>query len=381
MTNFDRIKHRFPNGVVRTEPPFYMAEAIADIPGCLDACMSAELLAGMRAALKNMKLTRVIAMGCGTSFNSCQAVASACHTLLDIPATAYDAFDFCLEGSPEVDASTLAISISHSGETLVTCQAQEKARNLKAFTVGISGDAGSRLARSADLALTDPYGQETPFGKTRSYLSNAFLGILAALATAPSSTQEAFLRNVRQMTGLLRQNMQTWESTARSIATEWSGQTTHYLLTGYGIQKGNADEIGLKIMEVLGESATSFGLEEFMHGPYASFRKDMAIFLFQTDSRSLEKAQMVARGVAISGAKVVVITDQVNAGWPENVKVIGLPQVEAPQQLALFPAAMAAQYMVYFLALSKGMIPDINGFEFHPALRDVVDIFFPPGTH
>ncbi|GAP13074.1 glucosamine 6-phosphate synthetase [Longilinea arvoryzae] len=381
MTNFDRIKNRFPNGEVRTEPPFYMVEAIADIPGCLEACMSADRLDSMRAALQKLKVTRVIAMGCGTSFNSCQAVASACHTLLNIPTAAYDAFDFCLEESPEVDASTLAISISHSGETLITCQAQEKARGLKAFTIGISGDAGSRLARSADLALTDPYGQETPFGKTRSYLSNAFLGILAALATAPAETQGEFLGHARQMTGLLRQNMKTWESAARVIAEEWRGATTHYHLTGYGIQKGNADEIGLKIMEVLGESATSLGLEEFMHGPYASFRKDMGILIFQTDPRSLEKALMVARGVAISGAKGVVITDRVDASWPENVKVIGLPCVEQPRQLALFPAAMAAQYLVYFLALSKGMIPDINGFEFHPELRNVVDIFFPPGTH
>lgn len=357
-----------------------MADAIADIPGCLEACMSAERVGSLRDALKNVKPSRIVAIGCGTSFNSCQAVTSACHTLLGIPTQAFDAFDFNLEESTYVDSSTLVISISHSGETLVTCQAQEKAKRLKAFTIGISGAANSRLARSADLALTDPYTNEIPFGKTRSYLSNAFLGMLAAVMTAPAEIQAEFLSQSGQMVASMRQNMKDWESRSQAIAAQWDQKTTHYLLTGYGMQEVNADEIGLKIMEVLGEGATGFGLEEFTHGPYASFRKEMGIFLFQTDERSLEKALMVANGVAASGAQGIVITEQARAAWPKNVSVIALPHSGMPQ-LAFFPAAMVAQYMVYFLALSKGMIPDINGFDFHPELRDVADIFFPPGTH
>jgi glucosamine--fructose-6-phosphate aminotransferase (isomerizing) len=377
----ERVRAKFPGGVIREKHPFYMADAIRDTPGCLEACLANDFLAPLQVALGGFVPQRIFAVGCGTSYNACQAATTTCQTLLGIPSSAWDAYDFLLDLPPGVDAQALVISVSQSGGSLTTCLAQEKASELGARTVGISGNPASRLAQNAAFALSDPYRLEIPLGKTRSYLSSALLGTLAGMATAAPNVRDEFTRQARATLSALKENMDTWEVQAQSIAADWAERTCHYLLTGFGVHKATADEIGLKLIEVIGESATSFGLEEFMHGVNASFHDDMGIFLFQTDPRTLEKAVRIANGVAMSGAALVVITDHVEAGWPEKAWKMELPSVERGGQLGLFPAAVAAQTLMYFLAIAKGLNPDINGNDIRPELGDIYAYFFPPGTH
>jgi glucosamine 6-phosphate synthetase-like amidotransferase/phosphosugar isomerase protein len=171
------------------------------------------------------------------------------------------------------------------------------------------------------------------------------------------------------------------ERHAAEVAADWANRTNHYILTGFGVQKATADEIGLKIIEVVGESATSFGLEEFTHGPNASFRADMGIFLLQTDERTLEKAVRIANGVVMSEAALLIITDHIDAAWPQKSQLIEVPKIGNGQHFGLFPAAIAAQWVMYYLAIGKGQNPDINGHDKHPELGDIFEFFFPPGTH
>ncbi len=367
----------------RTQEPFYMGDSIKAIPGCLETCLEADLLRTIRKGMQNVKPTRIFLVGCGTSYNACEAVAYICRKVLDLPAEVHDALDFELDTPFGVDAQALVISISHTGQTLATCLASEKAKSLGAFTVGIASNPNSRLIKNASFGLTDPFPHETrPRGKTRSYHTSTLLGMLAALMTASSDTlREDFIAEIKKVAQAIRQNLDEWEKAGRSIAARWAQVTTHYMLAGFGVQKPNADEFGLKIVEVLGEGATNYSLEEFTHGPGASFRKDMGIILFQTDPRSLARCLEIARGVAVSEAQLVVITDAASAAWPEKARVIPLPSLEKAELFGIFPAAAAAQNLLYFLAIAKGLNPDVNCLNIHPELAGVSAIFFPPGTH
>jgi glutamine---fructose-6-phosphate transaminase (isomerizing) len=377
----ERIKAKFPNGVLRTQHPYYMAEAIRDVPGCLSACLAETTLEPARQALTSFDAQRIFTVGCGTSYNACQAVAYNCRTMLGIPAYAYDAHDFYTDLPPQLDSKTLLISISQSGQSLTSCLAQEAGRDRGAMTVGISGNPNSRLARSADVALTDPYGIEFPLGKTRSYQSSAMLGMLAGALPNGAPELNKFLHLARATGGSIRASMDGLEQRGSEVAAAWAGRTNHYILTGFGPQKANADEIGLKIIEVVSEGATALGLEEFTHGPSASFRLDMGIFLMQTDERTLEKAVRIAQGVAMSKAALLVITDHAEASWPETAWKIEIPDTGDGQHFGFFPAAVAAQWVMYYLAIAKGFNPDINGHDQHPELGDIFEYFFPPGTH
>ena len=50
--NLDKLCAKFPGGVLRTEHPFYMADAIRDIPNCLDACISVSILDEIRQTIR-----------------------------------------------------------------------------------------------------------------------------------------------------------------------------------------------------------------------------------------------------------------------------------------------------------------------------------------
>ncbi len=371
-----------PNWEDRTKEPYYMGDSIKAIPECIEACLEDKLLSSIRNGMKKVKPKRIFLVGCGTSYNACESISYTCRKALKIPADVYDALDFELDTPFGVDSNALVISISHTGQTLATCLASEKAKKLGAFTVGISSNPNSRLTKNANFGLADPYTHETrPRGKTRSYHSSTLLGMLAAIMTATQETQDQFVFQSKKVAQVIRQNLDLWEEDARRIASNWAHVTTHYMVAGFGAQKPNADETGLKIVEVLGEGATSYSLEEFTHGPGASFRKDMGIILFQTDPRTLERCLEIAKGVAVSEAQLAVITDATSVAWPEKTNIIKLPYIESAEIFGLFPAAAAAQNLLYFLAIDKGLNPDVNCLNIHPELADVSAIFFPPGTH
>jgi len=377
----EKLKAKFPNGVLRTSPPFYMTDALNDIPGCLDACLADAFIQPLRATLAGQQPNRIFAVGCGTSYNSCLAVAYALQKELGIPAHALDAYDFIQDFPPDLDDRSMVISISESGKSLTTCLAQEESRKKGAYTIGISANPASRLAQNTDLAITDPFLKEFPLGKTRTYLSTALLGILAGVLTSSPSAVDQFIQDVRAMVTELKTFSAKWEDQTEEISQRIGGVISQYMLAGFGIQFANAVEIGLKILEVVGENAVSFQLEEFTHGPSASFRSHTGVILFQTDDRTLEKSVGIAHGVSKSDAKLVIITDDSNAGWPKGAEIIELPTSRNQRILGLFPAALAAQYLMYNLTLAKGMNPDVNGEDIRPELGDIYAHYFPPGTH
>jgi glucosamine--fructose-6-phosphate aminotransferase (isomerizing) len=379
--NNEKLRKKFPDGILRRSHPFYMADAIGQIPDCLTACLSEEIIEYTSNKLDGFSPTAIFAVGCGTSFNACQAVAYCLQNLLKIPVTAYDAYDFELDTPPGINDHTLVIGISESGQSITTCLSLEKSKGLGAFTIGISAFPESRLAKSVDLSLVDPLGHETPLGKTRTYASTALLAMLAGVLTQSKAISKSIIGNIEKTVFEIGNWMGTWQSEAQRIADKLPFTQTRYIITGFGAQKPNADEIRLKVMEVLGESGTSFGLEEFTHGPSACFRSDLTVILLQTDTRTLDKAIRIAKGVAFSQANIVVITDHPEANWPEMASIMSLPAIENSQLFGLFPAAVAAQYLFYYLALKKGLNPDVNLEDRHPELGDIYAFFFPPGTH
>lgn len=377
----ENLKKKFPDGALRDHHPYYMAEAIADIPACLSACLSGENLTHIKQSLGQFKPARIFTIGCGTSYNAAQAAAIILQNELQIPVITMDAFDFELDMPPGVNQEAMVVAISASGQSITTCLSLEKARELGAFTVGVTTDPKSRLSTSAQLALIDPFLHEIPLGKTRTYLSTALLAMLPGILTQETARSEDFIKHFRAVILVIKENLDAWQTTANTIAGKFKSGQTWYIVTGFGAQKANADEIRLKLMEVLGESATSFGLEEFTHGPSAAFGSDLVVIMLQTDERTLEKAVRIAEGVLISEASLIVFTDRPDAGWPEKANVANLPAIENPRLFGLFPAAVACQMLVYYLALKKGLNPDVNLEDINPALGDIYAFFFPPGTH
>ncbi|HEX2981788.1 MAG TPA: SIS domain-containing protein [Anaerolineaceae bacterium] len=369
--NLDQIKQEFPNGVLREAHPFYMYDAIQDIPGCLRACLAPELAEQVASFVKRLSPAQVFAVGCGTSLNSAKVCAYAYRALLGIPALAMDALDFAVEPPLGLNEKALVISFSHSGQTKPTLLAQVLAKQRGAVTMAVSSKVDTALGQAADFAIADPYADEIPYGKTRSYLSAALLGALTAVLKQPQDKAQAFYQAAGEMVAALEAGMPAWEQQAEKLAAQWSPAIDRYMLAGFGLNAVNAEELGLKLLEVLGESSIGFCLEEFIHGPGAGLWENTGVVLFQTDERVLAKTLEIAKGVAASRASLLVVTDRPEAGWPEKTAVIAVPQTPLSQFLTMYPVAVVAQLVLYRLAVQKRVVPDINCRDRNPELMCV----------
>ena len=42
--DIEKLRKKFPEGVIRSHHPYYMSDAIHDIPGCLQACAATSIV-------------------------------------------------------------------------------------------------------------------------------------------------------------------------------------------------------------------------------------------------------------------------------------------------------------------------------------------------
>lgn len=368
MNVFDIVKNDFIKGELRFKHPFHMYDAIHDIPGCLEACLSDEMINTIEMFMNGKTFKNVFFVGCGTSLNSGMIAAAAVRDLFRIPTFAKNAYDFMEEDILEFSAESLVICSSHSGNTASTCMAKDKAKKAGCIVISIIGNPDTKLAEDADLVIVDPYEKENVYGKTRSYLSAALLETLPIIVTRPAGEKATALADAREMVKGIAENISAWEQQVTVISRDWGHRINRFILAGMGILSVNANEISLKILEVLTEPAIGFGLEESVHGPVAAYWPNTGIILFHADNRVTWRTRDIDNAVNASLASDIVITTYPDAGWNEKSAVIGIPK--AKPAWAVYSSAVVAQMIVYYLAVEKGYITDINGKDRNPKTID-----------
>ena len=368
MNVYDIVKDDFINGELRFKHPFHMYDAIHDIPGCLEACLSDEMIKKFADFMKGKTFKNVFFVGCGTSLNSGMIAAAAVRDLFGIPTFAKNGFDFMEEDMVEFSSESLVICSSHSGNTVPTCYAKDKAKKAGCTVISVIGNPNTKLAENADLVIVDPYEKENVYGKTRSYLSAALLETLPVIVTRPAEECAAVIADAKKMVRDIADNMASWDAQTSGIARDWAQRINRYMLAGMGILSVNAVEISLKILEVLTEPAVGFGLEESIHGPVAAYWPNTGIILFHADDRVTWRTKDIDNAVNASLASDIVITTDPDAGWNEKASVIGVPA--AKPAWAVYSSAVVGQLLVYYMAVEKGFVTDINGKDRNPKTID-----------
>ena len=129
----------------------------------------------------NLRTVEFIA--CGSAYYATLAAATLAESLLGIPARCTVASEFRY-APPRLDARTLVIAISQSGETADTLGAVRAARAAGAIVVGIVNSAGSTLTRDATVSVMLQAGPEVSVAATKSYTSQALVAEVVALDLA-----------------------------------------------------------------------------------------------------------------------------------------------------------------------------------------------------
>ena len=108
-----------------------------------------------QSRLRPRGISRVLLVGCGTSYQLAQAAACNFESVCDVPAFAYSAGEFCA-GGVVCDRGALVVGISASGQTAEVAEALQKAATFGARTASLTGDPDSPLARAGGTLLSLP---------------------------------------------------------------------------------------------------------------------------------------------------------------------------------------------------------------------------------
>jgi glucosamine--fructose-6-phosphate aminotransferase (isomerizing) len=264
---------------------------------------------------------------------------------------------------PIVTKGTLFISISQSGETADTLEAQREAKRKGAFTVTICNEENSTCAREADSVLYTGAGRETGTTSTKTFSTQmaalCLLGIALGIGKEKVSPVEGeTLRSlIAELPCLMKKALGT-----SSLIREISKTLVHTkgcLYLGKGINYPVALEGALKMKELCHIPAEGYAAGEMKHGASALIEMGVPVVLLAPVDSLNEKVFSDILDVKTRGGRIIAITDA-----PAALKNIVDHLVSVPStHPAFFPfvSVIPLQLLAYHLAEVKGYAAGLPG--------------------
>lgn len=306
------------------------------------------------------QVNKIIVLACGTAAYAGMVAKYAIENWCRIPTEVELAHEFRYR-DPIVDANTLVVSISQSGETMDTLMAVRYAREQGAKTISICNTNGSTIPRESDAVLYTHAGPEIAVASTKAFLAqitaayllglylaqlrgNIFSGqikdVLADLGKIP-----AHIQKILDNAGPLRE-------LARSMKDEKS-----VLFLGRHVGFPVALEGALKLKEIAYIHAEGFAAGELKHGPIALIDEGQPVFVVVPSPRGRDSlhAKVVSniQEIRARGARTLVIAeegDEAVRAYAEHVFYV--PQT--PPLLMPLLTTVPLQIFAAELAKAKG---------------------------
>ncbi|MEO6590603.1 MAG: SIS domain-containing protein, partial [Pyrinomonadaceae bacterium] len=166
----------------------------------------------------------------------------------------------------------LVIGVSQSGEGVDINQVLEKAKKSGAFTLGITNEAESAMAKIADETLLIHAGREKSVAATKTYTGQMLhFYLLSQIMSEQKLSVEKIPQFVKES---LDHKNEIAEIVKRYLFME------NCVVVGRGLNYGNSYEFALKLMETCYVVAERFSSADFFHGPLAIVERRFPVILF-----------------------------------------------------------------------------------------------------
>jgi glucosamine--fructose-6-phosphate aminotransferase (isomerizing) len=233
--------------------------------------------------------TQVKLVACGTSWHAALAGKFMLERLAQIPCEVDYGSEYRYR-DPLIDARTLTVVISQSGETADSIAAQREAKQKGSKTLAIVNVVDSMIAREADGTLYTHAGPEIGVASTKTFATQlAALYILALYLAQVRGrlTPEAskpYLAELLKVPGKLEQILQR-DDELEELSRRFF-RHSDFLYLGRGIHYPIALEGALKLKEISYIHAEGYPAGEMKHGPNALLDKELPVVVLATVDRS-----------------------------------------------------------------------------------------------
>jgi len=244
----------------------------------------------------------------------------------------------------------LVVGISQSGEGLDINLVLEAAKRRGGYTVGITNERNSTMAKLVDEVFLVHAGKQRSVAATKTYTGQLMIFYLLAAALGTTVSMESVSEIPDHVKDTLKLIPELGELVERYRYME------HCVVVGRGINYGNAFEFALKLMETCYVIAERFSAADFLHGPIALIEHDFPAFMFMPPGKTFKDMREVTARLRKLRAEVVAISAP-ETRIPAATRVIRVPG-KFPEIYSPIPYIVPGQVFAALLAEIKGLNPD-----------------------
>jgi glucosamine--fructose-6-phosphate aminotransferase (isomerizing) len=245
------------------------------------------------------------------------------------------------------------IALSQSGRTPDVISYVERARRGGAFTVALTNDPVSELARVSEAVLPLAAGEERAIAATKTYLNQVAALLLFAAHAAGEGRRVA--EEIRVTIDGLGDLIGALEQRIAAVAMPFAYVGRMFVI-GRGVEYATAREIALKLLETCRIAAEPLTATDFAHGPVAALDPMFPVWTIASHDDALPAALEAAERVRERGATLVAsgTAAELLRGADYSLPV---PRPPSPL-LAPLVSVVPGQLFAWALARAKGLDPD-----------------------
>ncbi|MGY0024487.1 glutamine--fructose-6-phosphate transaminase (isomerizing) [Streptomyces sp. cg35] len=304
---------------------YFMLKEIAEQPKAVADTLLGRIGAEGQLTLDELRIPpqvlkmvdKVVIVACGTAFHAGLIAKYAIEHWTRIPCEVELASEFRYR-DPILDARSLVIAISQSGETMDTLMALRHAREQGATVLAICNTNGSTIPRESDAVLYTHAGPEVAVASTKAFLTQLVACYLVALylgqvrGTKWADEILAVVRDLSRIGEEVERVLETMEP-VRELARSLAGHDT-VLFLGRHVGYPVALEGALKLKELAYMHAEGFAAGELKHGPIALIEEGMPVVVVVPSPRGRsvlhDKIVSNIQEIRARGARTIVIAEE-----------------------------------------------------------------------
>jgi glucosamine--fructose-6-phosphate aminotransferase (isomerizing) len=251
--------------------------------------------------------------------------------------------------APRLDGQCV-IGISQSGASPDVIAVIDEARRQGALTVAISNEAGSPLAKAAELVMPLDAGQERSVPASKTYTASL---IALALISQAVNPDEAFATALSMIPQAMASALKM-DSDLEKLVPLLTGARA--IVLGRGFNFSTAEELALKLMETSYVMARAWSVADFEHGPIAVLEAALPVVVIDGGGAMAPGMQSIRERVLTRGCPVIQLADGPRKDVDSATTVqlaSGLPEALTPITLAVL-----AQLLAHRVAVARGFDPD-----------------------
>jgi glucosamine--fructose-6-phosphate aminotransferase (isomerizing) len=342
----------------------FMLKEIFEQPDALRSTLAGRVTRDDRIRLEELApiadrlagITRVELVACGTAYYASLVAATAIQDWIGLPARATVGSEFRYS-PPPLDAGTLVVAVTQSGETADTIAPTRYARSRGCPIVAVTNTVGSAITRESDAVLFLQAGPEIAVAASKTFVAQVttLVVLAAAIAKARGSLgleQELELATaLNALPGAAARALDNAAGVA-DIARRYVN-SRGFMFVGRGYAFPAALEGALKLKEVSYVHAEGYAAGELKHGPISLLDAEVPLVAVATRSSVYDKLiSNVMEGRARDARVIAVATEgdpQIERFADEICWVPDTHEALSPV-LAIIPL----QLFAYHMAVTRG---------------------------